>query len=163
MDEEVFAFGSFRLDPARHILLENDKPLRLGSRVLDILVALVERAGKTISKEELIARAWPGTVVEEGALRVHVAALRKLLGDGRAGKRHIANHPGRGYAFIGAVTRENALSPTAAPTEMAEAGNLPALLTRVVGRDGVISRLAQQLARRRFLTIVGPGGIAKPL
>ena len=70
---------------------------------------------------------------------------------------------GRGYAFIGAVTRENALSPTAAPTEMAEAGNLPALLTRVVGRDGVISRLAQQLARRRFLTIVGPGGIAKPL
>ena len=84
MDEEVFAFGSFRLDPARHILLENDKPLRLGSRVLDILVALVERAGKTISKEELIARAWPGTVVEEGALRVHVAALRKLLGDGRA-------------------------------------------------------------------------------
>jgi len=141
LNEEVFAFRSFRLVPARHILLEDGKPLRLGSRALDILVALVERAGQTISKDQLIARAWPGTVVEEGALRVHVAALRKVLGDGRPGKRYIANHPGRGYAFIAPVARENALSPTAAPTDTAEAGNLPALLTRVVGTgDYVVGR-----------------------
>ena len=57
------------------------------------------------------------------------------------------------------MTREHVLSATATP--MAEAGNLPALLTRVVGRDGVISGLTQQLVRRRFLTIVGPGGIGK--
>src|SRR5262249_38756978 len=82
MDEKVFAFGSFRLAPARRILLEDGKPLRVGSRAFDILVALVERAGQTISKEELIARAWPGTVVEEAALRVHVVALRKALRDG---------------------------------------------------------------------------------
>ena len=161
MDEEVFAFGSFRLIPAQRMLSEDGKPVRLGSRALDILAALTERAGETISKEELIARAWPDTVVEEAALRVHVAALRKALGDGRAGKRHIANHPGRGYAFVAPVTRENALSASRTPTGMAEAGNLPALLTRIVGRDGVISRLAQQLVRRRFLTIVGPGGIGK--
>jgi predicted ATPase/DNA-binding winged helix-turn-helix (wHTH) protein len=161
MDEEVFAFGSFRLIPAQRMLSEDGKPLRLGSRAFDILVALIERAGHTIPKEELIARAWPDTIVEEAALRVHVAALRKALGDGRAGKRYIANLPGRGYAFIAPVTRENALSATASPTGMAEVGNLPALLTRVVGRDDVISRLAQQLDRRRFLTIVGPGGIGK--
>ena len=64
MDEEVFAFGSFRLVPAQRALLEDEKPLRLGSRALEILVALVERPGETISKEELIARAWPNTVVE---------------------------------------------------------------------------------------------------
>ena len=161
MDEEAFAFGSFRLIPAQRALSEDGKPVRLGSRALDVLVALVERPGETISKEELIARAWPDAVVEEAALRVHVAALRKALGDGRAGKRYIANHPGRGYAFISPVTRENALSGTAELTGKAEAGNLPALLTRVVGRDGVISRLAQQLVRRRFITIVGPGGIGK--
>ena len=161
MDEEIFVFGSFRLIPTQRVLLENGKPLRLGSRPFDILAALVERAGQTISKEALIARAWPDTIVEEAALRVHVAALRKALGDGRAGRRYVANHPGRGYAFIAPVTRENALSASATPTGMAEAGNLPALLTRVVGRDGVISRLAQQLVRRRFLTIVGPGGIGK--
>ncbi|MBV8335187.1 MAG: winged helix-turn-helix domain-containing protein, partial [Alphaproteobacteria bacterium] len=161
MDEEVFAFGSFQLVPAQRTLFEDGKPVRLGGRALDILVILTERAGDTISKEELITRAWPETVVEEAALRVHVAALRKALGDGRAGKRYIANHPGRGYAFIAPVIRENALSATAAPTAMAGAGNLPALLTRVVGRDGVISRLAHQLVRRRFVTIVGPGGIGK--
>src|SRR5215469_8791507 len=161
MDEEIFAFGSFRLIPGRRTLFEDERPVRLGSRALDLLAALTERAGQTISKEELIARAWPDTVVEEAALRVHVAALRKALGDGRAGRRYIANDPGRGYAFIAPVAHENALSATAAPTRMAETGNLPALLTRVVGRDAVISRLAPQLVRRRFLTIVGPGGIGK--
>jgi len=54
----------------------------------------VEHAGETISKERLIAHAWPDTVVDDGALRVHVAALRKALGDGRAGRRYVANNPG---------------------------------------------------------------------
>jgi predicted ATPase/DNA-binding winged helix-turn-helix (wHTH) protein len=161
MDEEVFAFGSFRLIPAQRTLFEDRKALRVGSRAFDILVALIERAGETITKEELIARAWPGTIVEEAALRVHVAALRKALGDGRAGKRYIANLSGRGYAFIAPVTREHVLSATVAPTGMAEAGNLPIPLTRIVGRDEIISALTTQLARRRFLTIVGSGGIGK--
>ena len=60
MDEEVFTFGSFRLIPTQRILSEDGKPLRLGSRALDILLALVGRARETISKEEPIAWAWPG-------------------------------------------------------------------------------------------------------
>jgi len=159
MDEEVFTFGSFRFIPAQRMLSEGGKPLRLGSRAFDILAALVASAGETVSKHELIARAWPETVVEEAALRVHVAALRKALGDGRAGKHYIANHAGRGYAFITPIMRENAPSTPANGT--AEIGNLPALLTRLIGRDEIISALATQLARRRFLTIVGPGGIGK--
>jgi predicted ATPase/DNA-binding winged helix-turn-helix (wHTH) protein len=161
LDEEVFTFGSFRLVPTQRVLLVDGKPLRLGSRALDILITLVERAGETISKEELIARAWPGTVVEEASLRVHVAALRKTLSDGRAGERYIANLSGRGYVFVAPVTREHRLPATAPPSETDEADNLPAQLTRVVGRDSVISALTTQLARRRFLTIVGPGGIGK--
>ena len=135
--------------------------MRIGGRALDILAALTERAGQTVSKEELIARAWPDTVVEEAALRVHVAPLRKTLGDGRAGKRYIANDAGRGYAFIAPVTRENASSVTVVPDGADVAGSLPALLTRIVGRDEIILALTTQLARRRFLTIVGPGGIGK--
>jgi predicted ATPase/DNA-binding winged helix-turn-helix (wHTH) protein len=161
MDEEVFAFGSFRLIPAQRVLFEDGKPLRLGGRALDILVALVEHAGDTIAKEKLIAWAWPDTVVEEAALRVHVAALRKALGDGRGDKRYIANYPGRGYAFIAPVTRENAPWATVAPNETDEAGSLPAPLTRIFGREEIIAALTTQLARRRFLTIVGPGGIGK--
>jgi predicted ATPase/DNA-binding winged helix-turn-helix (wHTH) protein len=161
MDEETFAFGSFRLIPAQRLLLEDGKPLRLGSRALDILVTLVEHAGETIRNNQLIARTWPETVVEENALRVHIAALRKALGDGRAGKRYIANIPGRGYSFIAPVMRGQR-QPAIAPTnETAERGNLPAPLTRIVGREDIVAALAAQLAQRRLLTIVGPGGIGK--
>ncbi len=161
MDEETFAFGSFRLIPAQRMLLEDGEPLRLGSRALDILVTLVERAGETIHKDQLIARAWPDTVVDEGALRAHVAALRKALGDGRAGNRYIANISGRGYSFVAPVTREQQQPATAPPDRAVVGGNLPVLLTRIVGRDDIIAALAAQLTHRRFLTIVGPGGIGK--
>src|ERR1700738_3760107 len=162
MDEETFVFGSFRLIPAQRMLLEDEKPLRLGSRALDILVTLVESAGETIGKDLLIARTWPDTVVDEGALRVHVAALRKALGDGRAGKRYIVNNPGRGYSFAAPVARAQRQPAIATTNRTAVRGNLPALLTRIVGRDDIIAALAAQLAQRRFLTIVGPGGIGKP-
>jgi predicted ATPase/DNA-binding winged helix-turn-helix (wHTH) protein len=157
VDDETFVFGSFRLIPAQRMLLEEGKPLRLGGRALDILISLVESAGETIGKDQLIARTWPDTVVDEGALRVHVAALRKALGEGRAGKRYIANIPGRGYSLIAPVTREQRQPTNGAAVR----GNLPASLTRIVGRDDIIAALTTQLARRRFLTIVGPGGIGK--
>src|SRR6267378_8019779 len=157
VDEETFAFGSFRLLPAQRMLLEDGKPLRVGSRAFDILVSLVESAGETIGKDQLIARTWPDAVVEGGALRVHVAALRKALGEGRAGKRYIANIQGRGYSFIAPVTREQRQPTNGAAVR----GNLPSSLTRIVGRDDIIAALTTQLARRRFLTIVGPGGIGK--
>ena len=161
VDEESFAFGPFRFIPAQRVLLEDGKPLRLGSRALDILTALVESAGETIHKDRLIARTWPDTVVDEGALRVHVAALRKALGDGRAGRRIIANNPGRGYTFVAPVTREHPHPAATAPDGATAASNLPVPLTRIVGRDDIIAALAAQLAQRRLLTIVGPGGIGK--
>src|SRR5437016_8099104 len=161
VDEDVFVFGSFRLIPVQRMLIEDEKPLRLGSRALDILVTLLESAGETIRKDQLIARTWPDTVVDEGALRVHVAALRKALGDGQAGKRYIANIPGRGYSFVAPVTREHARPATPSPNEAAESNNLPAPLMRIIGRDDVITALGSQLTRRRLLTIVGPGGIGK--
>ena len=161
MDQETFAFEPFQLIPAQRMLVEDGKPLRLGSRALDILIALVERPGETIHKDELIARTWPDTAVDEGALRVHIAALRKALGDGRAGKRYIASNPGRGYSFVAPVARERQ-RPAMAPPAGANAANiLPVPLTRIIGRDHIITPLATQLTQRRFVTIVGPGGIGK--
>ena len=161
MDGAPFVFGSFRLLPEQRLLLDGEKPLPLGSRALDILIALAERAGETIRKDELIARAWPDTIVEEGALRVHVAALRKALGDGRDGKRCIANIPGRGYSFVAPVIREHGQKATASLAQARGTGNLPVSLTGIVGRDETVAAVAAQLARRRLLTIVGPGGIGK--
>jgi len=87
--------------------------------------------------------------------------LRKALGDGRAGRRYIANNPGRGYIFVAPVTREHQHSTPAPPDGATTANNLPGRLTRIVGRDDIVTALATQLAQRRLLTIVGPGGIGK--
>src|SRR5262245_41937934 len=101
MRPRQFAFGPFRLLPAQQLLLEGEAPVRLGGRTRVLLLALVEQAGQVITKEVLCARLWPNVVVEEGTLRVHVAALRKALRDGQEGRRYIANIAGRGYAFVG--------------------------------------------------------------
>jgi len=159
--DETFAFGSFRLIPAQRRLLDDGEQLRLGSRALEILIALVERAGETIPRDQLIARTWPDTVVDDGALRVHVAALRKALGDGRDGRRYVVNHPARGYSFVAPVARESARADNTRVDEPATGSSLPAPLTRIIGRDDTVAALATQLGRRRFLTIVGPGGIGK--
>jgi predicted ATPase/DNA-binding winged helix-turn-helix (wHTH) protein len=162
--EQVLEFAPFRLLPGRRVLLEGEKAVRLGSRALEILIVLAEHPGALVSKDELIARVWPDTVVEEGNLRVHVAALRKVLGDGRDGKRFVVNVPGRGYSFVAPVQSQSELRgpapPDAAPAP--EPGhNLPAPLTRMIGRGDTVAATAAQLAQRRFVTIVGPGGIGK--
>ena len=97
------SFGSFRLLPARFLLLEGDKPVSLGSRALEILTILVERPGELVSKEELMARVWPDVFVEPANLTVHMSALRRALHDGRDGNRFIINIPGRGYIFVNSV------------------------------------------------------------
>src|SRR5262245_16615463 len=95
MDDVVFAFAPFRLIPAKRLLLEEDRPVRVGNRALDILITLVECAGETVSKDQLFDRVWLGAEVEESGLRVHLAALRKALGDGRDGRRFIVTLAGR--------------------------------------------------------------------
>jgi DNA-binding winged helix-turn-helix (wHTH) protein len=100
----AISFGLFRLLPRQRLLLRADKAVPLGSRALDILIALVERPGELLGKDELMARVWPTTFVEPANLTVHVAALRRALSDGRDGNRFIINIPGRGYQFVAAVT-----------------------------------------------------------
>ena len=81
------AFGPFCLKPAERLLEKGDEPVPIGARALDILIALVGQAGQVVGKRELIERVWPDVIVEEASLRIHIAALRKVLGDGRDGAR----------------------------------------------------------------------------
>ena len=158
-DDRAVSFGPFRLLTDQRLLLEGEKPVRLGSRALDILVALVEHPGQVVGKNELIARGWPNTIVEESNLKFQISALRRTLG---GGNRYLLNVPGRGYCFIAPVTRTEQPKSVAPQATATEAGhNLPAHLTRLIGRDDTVSRLARQLAAQRLLTIVGPGGIGK--
>src|SRR5271157_651908 len=103
MERHAIWFGAFRLVAGQRLLLEGDKPVRLGSRAFDILAALVERAGEVVGKEELIARAWPQTLVEESNLKIQVSALRRALGDGQNGHRYIVTVPGQGYNFVASI------------------------------------------------------------
>jgi CRP/FNR family nitrogen fixation transcriptional regulator len=98
------SFGPFRLLPYQRLLLLQDKPVPLGSRALDILAALVERAGELLTKDELMSRIWPDTTVEAANVTVHIAALRRALGDGTEGRRYVVTVPGRGYIFVAPVS-----------------------------------------------------------
>jgi DNA-binding winged helix-turn-helix (wHTH) protein len=97
------SFGPFCLLPAQFLLLEGDKPVPLGSRALQILVALLDRVGELVTKEELMGLVWPNVFVEPANLTVHISALRRALRDGREGNRFIINIPGRGYRFVASV------------------------------------------------------------
>jgi DNA-binding winged helix-turn-helix (wHTH) protein len=97
------SFGPFRLLPIQFLLLEGDEPVPLGSRALEILIALLERPGELISKQDLMARVWPDVFVGPANLTVHISALRRTLRDGRNGNRFIINIPGRGYKFVAPV------------------------------------------------------------
>src|SRR5882762_2020355 len=78
--KEIISFGPFRLVATERLLEKEGVQVNLGSRALDLLIALVERATEVVSKKELMARAWPNLVVDEGSLRFHIASLRKVLG-----------------------------------------------------------------------------------
>ncbi len=98
-----FRFGPFLLQPERQLLLRLDAPVRIGGRALDLLTLLVERAGELVNKQELLSRAWPDTFVEEGNVKVHIAGLRRALGERTDVPRFIATVVGRGYRFVAPV------------------------------------------------------------
>ena len=105
------SFGPFRVLPRQFLLLEGNKRVPLGSRALEILIVLLERAGELVSKQELMERVWPNIFVEPANLTVHISALRRLLRDGRDGNRFIINIPGRGYRFVASVALVDRLEP----------------------------------------------------
>ena len=160
-NETVLHFGPYAFHLRQRLILDGDRPLRMGGRALDILQILVEHAGNVVTKGELIARVWPTSVVEDINLRVHIAALRRGLGDGQHGQHYIENIPQRGYRFIAPVVQAPSGSEIALDRAQKLAHNLPARLTPVTGRDSLVGSLVRQLPVCRLLTLVGPGGIGK--
>jgi predicted ATPase/DNA-binding winged helix-turn-helix (wHTH) protein len=156
--EQCLAFGGFKLFRAQKVLLDGDRPVRIGGRALDILIALIERHSEVVSKRELVAIAWPSTFVDESNLRVHIAMLRKLLGDGRDGTRYILNVAGRGYSFVAPVI---SMAAPGSATQTRGDSHLPISATKPIGRDEVVAALIDEFTTRRFITIVGPGGMGK--
>ena len=103
--DETYEFGGFTLEIGERRLSHNGEPVALAPKALDLLVALVRRAGRLISKQELLDSVWPESFVEEGILAVHVSALRKALGDTSRPPRYIETVARSGYRFIATMPR----------------------------------------------------------
>jgi len=156
--DTTYRFGLFELNPATRQLLAHGKPAALGARAFDVLLALIERRERLVTKNELLDVAWPGVVVEENNLPVQISALRKLLGP-----QAIATIPGRGYRFTAALdgmappAPEPAMSATARPM----IGNLPDFIPTLFGREEDVPKLIALVEAYRVVTVVGAGGIGK--
>jgi predicted ATPase/DNA-binding winged helix-turn-helix (wHTH) protein len=153
-------FGPFELSIGERTVRRDGVVLPLGDRALDILIYLVERAGEVIAKKELIDHVWPDVTVEEGSLRVHVAAIRKALADGQFGNRYIANIKGRGYSFVGTVVSLGG-GTESSNAKFRHQGRLPARPNMMIGRETAVSEVSNKLRNEQFVTLLGPGGIGK--
>src|ERR1700722_5609577 len=158
-------FGRFRVLPHRREMIADGKPIKLGGRAFDILMALIEARGAVVSKDALMRRVWSGRVVEENNLQSHIAALRAALGSDRALIRTVS---GRGYQFIGEIRLlsmagderaslglEKAESAALPPT------NVPEPVSELIGRDSELAEVVELMGAHRFVTLTGPGGIGK--
>ncbi len=154
-------FGAFRYLPDQSLLLKDGKRVRVGSRALGLLKVLTANAGQFVPNDILIAAAWPNTRVDDTNLRVQMTALRRLLSvDGDV--MRITNAPGRGYALTIAPGGSEASDWPAKPLEdQPPTYALPAQLTSLVGREESVATILKHLSARRFVSVVGPGGIGK--
>src|SRR5262249_52595988 len=97
--QRIWEFGPFRLDETERLLLREGEPVGLTPKVFDTLVALLERSGRLVEKDELMDILWPHTFVDEGALTRNISDWRKALG----GERYVETVPKRGYRFVAPV------------------------------------------------------------
>ncbi|MDQ0320266.1 putative ATPase/DNA-binding winged helix-turn-helix (wHTH) protein [Pararhizobium capsulatum DSM 1112] len=158
--EDMLSFGPFNLSVGQRLLAKDGVPVDLGSRALDLLVALTLAPNVVVSKQELISRVWPDVIVDEGSLRFHMTGLRKALGDGHDGARYITTVAGRGYCFVAPISRSTHLRQDHAASDFRHA-LLPSRLDRMVGREQDVLALSEKLMTSRMVTIVGVGGVGK--
>jgi predicted ATPase/DNA-binding winged helix-turn-helix (wHTH) protein len=157
------SFGPFQLTTSRRLLEKDGEDVGLSGRLMDILIALVQRSGQVLSPRELIRPTRPSLVVEDANVRVSVANLREALADGQNGARYIVNIPGRGYCFVASVrwTSETEIVRGPSQTLPCSPLKLPARLMRIIGRDDELATLSTLLHTHRCVSVIGPGGMGK--
>jgi TolB-like protein len=134
---EVFLFDGFRLDRRGGGLFRRNEHgvfarVAIGSRALGVLSVLAERHGDLVSKDEIVAAVWPGMVVEDSNLPIQISALRRILDHGQAEGSCIQTVAGRGYRFVGTVTRRAADRGSSAVVVSSSGERLPRRLSIVV-------------------------------
>ncbi|MEM5460837.1 transcriptional regulator [Paraburkholderia phytofirmans] len=154
MNDAIYRFGPFQLSPAFSSLTKDGQRIALGHRAMEVLAALAERAGSLVSKAEIVARVWPNTIVDEGNLRVHIAALRKALGETEERTPYILNVPGRGYRLAVPVRRLGAQADLSLDVDIAPT------VTRMytVEQATLVDDIKSLLNDERLMSIVRKSG-----
>ena len=171
MENEEISFGRFRLDLRRPELRRDGQPVQIHRRALGILCALAEAKGEIVSRNELMSRLWPGRIVEEANLHVHVSALRKSLGEPGEGHRLVVTVPGRGYRLAdltglrSAQLVEGSLPPQLPlPDKPSIAvmpfANLSGDPNQEYFADGMVEEIITALSRIRWLFVIARNSIA---
>jgi predicted ATPase/DNA-binding winged helix-turn-helix (wHTH) protein len=163
---EIIEFGRFAVVPYRREVLFERRPIKLGGRAFDMLMALVEARGNVVSRDALMRRVWPGAVVEENSLQRQIATLRKAFAEDRDIIRTIA---GKGYQFTGTVQLryqgpDGEMVPTDTRSDTGSSyacTNLRHRVSAMIGREAEQSDLVELLQSSRLVTLVGAGGVGK--
>ena len=166
----VIQFEGFRLDPDSRVLFRRDKtggfvPIVVGSRALDVLDVLLCRAGNLVSRDEFMAAVWPATAVEDTNLNMQIAALRRVLDEGRAEGSCIQTIPGHGYRFTEPVTRVAADAAVLTPNARPALPDKPSLAVMPFQNmsgdpeqeyfaDGMVEEITTALSRIRWLLVI---------
>lgn len=159
---DLIRVGSFEVYPSERLLCSGGKPVEVGSRAFDLLLALAETPGCLVTKATLIERVWPRLVVEENNLPAQIACLRRVLGAGA-----IRTVPRFGYRLDLPVSRsETTATIVAPPLDHKPALAIPrrnwgGRLAPLVGRSSELTAIRQALAREALVTLVGGAGVGK--
>ena len=164
MSSAAYTFDNHVIHRDTRQVLVGGSPAKLSGRAFDVLIALIDRRDRVVSKSELLAVVWPGLVVEENNLQVHIWSLRKLLGP-----QTICTIPGRGYRFTAMLDSdvdsdvESARNADALelPLTAIKTGDFVDTTPTLFGRDEDLAVLPQWLAAHRLITVIGSGGIGK--
>jgi predicted ATPase/DNA-binding winged helix-turn-helix (wHTH) protein len=157
-------FGRYRVWLHRRELLADNRPVELGGRAFDVLMALIEARGAVVSKAALMQRVWPRRIVEENNLQAQIAALRRVFAADRELIRTVA---GRGYQFTGEIRSasvgSDAQASAALPTPMPyrASTNLPERVSELIGRTAEVTEIVNLSTSHRLVTLAGAGGIGK--
>ena len=162
----VYQAGECEIDLARRELRTHGVPVPIGGRAFEIIEVLVRAAGDLVTKSDLMDRVWPGMIIGDNTLQVHISALRKALGPFRV---MLKTESGRGYRLLQnwTVRRQDEAVPSVVPEPLREnrgaaATNFPVIVTRLIGRSATAKRLRDLVSAWRVVTLTGPGGIGKP-
>jgi DNA-binding winged helix-turn-helix (wHTH) protein len=144
------AFGRFQVLPGRRELLADGRPVKLGGRAFDVLMALIEARGAVVRKDALMARVWPGRIIEENSLAAQIATLRAAFGAERALIRTVS---GRGYQLTGEIRvvpgrpGEAVGAVAAQPASVLPPTNVPEPVSELIGREEEFSEILNLVTR----------------